>query len=434
MDISALSPEVIKTNNPGLNDFASGNIVALTSQCLRAAGKPTECNICVDFCPLNTIDVKITGRPRINMACIKCGACIGACPTNALASSKRTLHQINRLALTAALRVEHLAITCERTAAVLRLATLDTEDAEEKSGPTPGQKAARIALDLLQKTITDEHVQVVPCLGMIPREIWFSILNEIGITKLEALSVFLPTGLCAECPVNEKNNVEDMFAEAITTAEAWTGQSVGIITDPRDLPEEHKANVRAYLTSDLEMDRRGAFTGFLKELKDTWEENSQVGNRAQEEVRIQRERRETFDRTRLSSDIKKQKPGSKKPIDVPTRRILVEALGRNDAHASEVVLTVSATDAEACTLCETCVLVCPLRARAIEEPVVEAVEVETDAPEPAPVQEPAEEPTPDTRKVVVNDLYCVGCSACIQACPTGACSFAEIKGSSYLDY
>lgn len=403
MDISSLTPEVIKANNPGLNDFGSGNIIALTSQCLRATGKPTECTICADFCPVNTIDIKLTGRPRVNMACIKCGACIGTCPTNALASSKKTLHQITRLALTATLRVEHLVLTCEHTQAVLRLALLDTQEDEEKSGPTPGQEAARRALDLIRKAIASEHVMEVPCLGMIPREIWFALLNEIGISKLETLSVFLPSGLCGGCPVNTKDNVENLFGEAITTAEVWAERNVGIITDPRDLPEERRANVRAYLASDLEMDRRGAFTGFIKELKDTWEENSQVGNKAQEEVRIQRERKATFERTRLSRDLKEQKPSSKKPIDVPTRRILIEALGRNDAHASQVSLTLSTTNADACTLCGTCVLVCPLRARTIDE------------------------------KVVVNDLYCVGCSACIQACPAGACSFAEVTGDSYLN-
>jgi ferredoxin len=403
MDISALTSEVIKANNPGLSDFGSGNMLALTSQCLRCAKTPTDCTICAEVCPVDAFDISKEGRPRISLDCIKCGACIGTCPTNALAASKKTLQQFNRLALQATLRVDHLVVSCTRTAALLRLAALEDEEGE-KSGPDPGQEAARRDLDLLQEAVSTDHVLEVPCLAMLTRELWFSTLNELGTSKLEELSVFLPPGQCAECPVNAKSTVEDLFGEAIGVAERWSGQAVGIITDASDLPQVKKANVRAYLTSDAEMDRRGAFTGFLQELKQTWDENTQEGNKALDEVRMQRERKETFERTRLSKDIRANRTGGQKPIAVPTRYVLIEALGRNDANASEVSLIISATDAATCTLCGTCVSVCVLRARSIDEGVL-----------------------------TVHELYCVGCSACLQACPTGSCTFTEIDGTVYLE-
>jgi ferredoxin len=407
MEISELTPEVIKANNPGLDDFGSGNIIALVSQCLRCAKTPTICTICAEFCPIGTIEVNQAGRPRITTSCIKCGACVGVCPTNALSSSKKTLQQINRLALQASLRIDHLVIGCERTAARLRIAALGSEEDAEKDVPTPEQEVAREALELIGEATASEHIVEVPCLGMLTREIWFSILNEIGSSKLREVSVFLPPGQCAECPVNGGNDVEDRFGEAITVAETWSGCGVGIITDAEDLPQAKKANVRAYLTSDVEMDRRGAFTGFLAELKQTWDENSQVGNKALDEVRLQRERKATFERTRLAKDIKGAKPGGGRPIAVPTRYILIEALGRSDAHAADVALSISTTDPSTCTLCGTCIPVCPLHARSIVE-------------------------TEDTRTLVVNDLYCVGCSACIQACPTESCSFTEIEGTTFI--
>jgi ferredoxin len=288
---------------------------------------------------------------------------------------------------------------------------------------------------------------------MLTKEFWFALLNEIGVSKLETLSVFLPVGQCAECPVNAKDNVEDQFAEAIDRAELWTGQSVEIITRAEDLPQTRKANVRAYLASGTEVDRRGAFTGFFKELKQSWDDNAKAGNRALEEVRWQRERKKSFERTRLSADIKKGKTGARRPIEVPTRYLLVEALGRNAAHASEVRVTISTTDSELCTLCETCIEVCPVRARSIietnlgEKPVLDADDggagddaaasdaadgdVGNNAAAGDDVAE-TDERSGDYRQVVVDGLYCIACSACLQACPAEACSFTEVEGSSFL--
>jgi ferredoxin len=346
-------------------------------------------------------------RPVIAaLNCLKCGACVGACPTNALAASTKTLQQIVRLALQASLRVHHLAIGCERTAALLRL--------ESK---TDEPEAAEEALRFIEEARTSEHLQIIPCLGMLTREMWFAFLNEIGVSRLEELSVFLPPGQCAECPVNAKDAIEDQLDAAICRAEEWTGQSVGLITRAENLPQIKRANVRAYLASDFEVDRRGAFTGFLKELRQSWDDNAKIGNQAVDEVRRQRERKQTFERTLLSAKIKQGKSGNRSPIAVPTRYILIEALGRNDANATDVRLLVSSTDEQRCTLCEDCVNVCPVRARSI-------VDVEANSPH--------EDSPSDTRRIVVDELYCVACSACLQACPTGACSFTEIDGTFFL--
>jgi ferredoxin len=34
--------------------------------------------------------------------------------------------------------------------------------------------------------------------------------------------------------------------------------------------------------------------------------------------------------------------------------------------------------------------------------------------------------------LVTDGLYCVACSACLQVCPVGACSFTEIDGNFFL--
>jgi ferredoxin len=397
MNEFVLTPEIMKANNPGLSDFGSGNIIALTSQCLRCTKKPTACTICAEFCPVDALTAQAAGRPQVALSCIKCGACIGACPTNALAAATRTLQQITRLALQATLRVEHLALGCERTGALLKLETKTSEP-----------EAAQETLRLIDKASASEHLLKVPCLGMLTGELWFALLNEIGVSKLEALSVFLPSEQCAECPVNAKGTIEDQLGEAIDRAERWTGLNVGIITQADDLPQLRQANVRNYLTSGVEVDRRGAFTGFFREIKESWDDNTKVGNKAIEEVQRQRARKQSFERTRLAAEQKKTRPAGRRPIEAPARRILVEALGRNAAHAADVWVTVSTTDESLCTLCGTCIEVCPVKARSFSE-------------------EEGKE-----RTLVVEELYCIGCSACLQSCPTEACSFTEVNGASFL--
>jgi ferredoxin len=450
METSVLTSKIIKENNPGLTDFGSGNLLALTSQCLRCAKKPTPCTICSDFCPVGGIETHAAGRPLIKTSCIRCGACVGSCPVNALAASTKTLQQIARLSLQASLRVDHLAISCERTTALLRLAS-----------QTDQPETAIEALRFIEEARANECLQTVPCLGMLTKELWFALLNEIGVSKLKELSVFLPTAQCLECPVNARNNIEDQFGAAIDCAERWSQRSVGLITTADGLPQIRKANVRTYLTSNFEVDRRGAFTGFLQELKQSWDDNAQMGNRAVEEVRLQRERKKSFERTRLSANIKKGKSPGRNPIAVPTRYILIEALGRNDAHATEVHVTVSTTDENLCILCGECVDVCPLHTRAIAETTpentepfpVDATETASTTTKNAGERRPADvkdadrnvanavtdchHTAPDAaanrnRTLAVDTLYCVACSACLQTCPTNACSFTEIEGQSFL--
>jgi ferredoxin len=389
---------MLKGSNPGFTDFGSGNVLALSSQCLRCAKTATACTICSEFCPVDAIATQATGRPIISRDCIKCAACVGACPSNALAGTTKTLQQITRVALQASLRVDHLAIGCERTAGLLRLEA--RSDAPE---------AAEAALQLMQEAQAQERLLSVPCLGMLTKELWFALLNEIGPSRLTQLSVFLPLDQCAECPVNAKENVEEQFGAAIAWAESWTRQGVGLITRPDDLPTTRKANVRAYLTGTAEVDRRGMFTGFVAELKQSWEETALAGNKAADELRLQRERKESFGRTRLSVEVKKKRPQGRNPIEVPTRYLLVEALGRNDSHADELMITVSDTDARLCTLCGDCVDACPVRARSIVEGEGE-----------------------DTGRVVADGLYCVACSVCLQICPSAACFFTEVSGRSFL--
>ncbi|MDR1422686.1 MAG: 4Fe-4S binding protein [Coriobacteriales bacterium] len=454
MEKSVLTPELIKRCNPGVNDFGLGQLTVLASQCLRSAKKPTPCDICLQVCPVDALVGLQGARPHPNTNCIKCGACISACPSCALAGSLRTIQQINRLILQATLRVERLAITCERTLGLLRL---------EKETDAP--EYAEQELALIEEAVKTEHLYKVPCLAMLRREIWFTALNEIGVSRLTELLVYLPPGQCDHCPANALGAVEETFSHEIEIAEHWTGEMVGLVMEASGLPQVHRANVRDYLMSANEVDRRGLFTGFVDELKASWDENTKVGNKALDEVQRQRARKQTFERTRLWAANKAPKTPGRTPIAAPVRYALIEALGRNSEHADDVVLTVSTTDNTLCTRCGECIDACPVRARRFidakvaseSESISEVKEEGTDetapkaAGEAAPAAtdettpatedtgEAAGETTPATegtaepeRSIFADPLYCLGCSACMQICPAQACSFTEVRGSAFL--
>ncbi|MDR2197353.1 MAG: 4Fe-4S binding protein [Coriobacteriales bacterium] len=425
MDKPVLTPDIIKRCNPGVNDFGLGQLMALASQCLRSAKTPTACDICLDVCPVGALASEKGARPHATTACIKCGVCISACPVNALAGSLRTIQQINRLILQATLRVDRLAITCERTCALLRLKQ-ETDAADE----------AERDLALIDAAVKSEHLYKVPCLGMLSREIWFSALSEIGFSRLHELLVYLPVGQCDNCPANALGTVEDAFSRAIAIAEEWSGETVGLVMDAAELPQARHANVRAYLMSETEVDRRGVFTGFVEELKASWDESTRVGNRALDETQRQRVRKQTFERTRLWAVSRAPKLPGKQPIATPLRYILIEAVGRHPQNAKNVRLITATTDDELCTRCGACVDACPVHTRRLIEG--EAATAGTEATEAADAEGAANtaaaaEATDATPSFIMTDsMYCMACSACLQVCPTKACHFDETDGSTFL--
>ena len=409
MSESPLTPELIKRCNPGLSDFGSGTILALSGQCLRSAKQPSDCRECLEACPVGALEVEAMTKPHVNTDCLRCGYCVQVCPLNALAATTRTIQQLVRTLLQATLRVDELTITCQRSLALLRLEA-------ESSEP----QAALASLELVNQAQESENLFLVPCLAMLSRELWFTVLNEIGVARIRRLYVWLPVEQCGQCPVDGLSQVEMSLDQAIGTAERWSGQAVQIITTAEELPQYRKAGVRRYLASAAEVDRRGVFTGFVDELRRTWDDSSRTGNRAADETLRFKERKEAVNRTLLATDLRAQLPGVDKQVVTPFRQALVEAIGRNPANAPLVELLVSQTDAAACDGCGACVDVCPLHARRL-------------LPRPES-DEPVDKDglAVDDRTASADPLYCLGCSACLQACPQQACSFTLISGEAFL--
>ena len=387
-----LNTQLIQRCNPGLSDFGAGSVIALSSQCLRSAKLATACSICIDACPANALRANSLQRPSFTKDCLKCGYCISICPVNAITATTKTIQQIIRVLLQSTLRVSQLTLTCNRSLALLRLAAESLQ----------GEEATAALAHLLEAEKSD-NLYVVPCLAMLSSELWFTLLNEIGISAVDEILVFLPFGQCELCPVNDKEGAVDAFSAAIDTAEQWSGQTVTIVSSASQVPQYRKADLRGYLADASQTDRRSVFTGLLDELKRSWDDTNRTGNRAADEALMARARRETINRTVLADDLPSLAAGQVKPVLSVFRQALVEAIGRNPSNAGHVSLLASETDTSLCDACGSCVDACPLKARQIV-----------------------------SGKAYADPLYCLGCSACLQICPKQACSFIRISGQIFL--
>jgi len=491
---TVLPPDLVKSANPGIDDFGSGNIIALTSQCLRTAKLPSPCEICLTGCAVGALVANADARPNATTDCLRCGLCIALCPSQALAATTRTVQQIARLLLQATLRVDELTIACERSLALFRLEAASDEPEE-----------AEQTLKILNKAVETENLFKVPCLAMMTRELWFVALNEIGVARLKALNVYLPLGQCEACPANCDTLVEDMIGHAIDSAERWSGQIVTPIYEPEDIPQYHKPTIRNYVTVSQNVGRREAFTGFFSGFKEVLDETNRVGNRAVDETLKQRDRKDTLNRTRLALGLQAQVSGFAKPIISPLRYMLVESVGRNPSNAQTVEFAISQTDDAACTRCGDCLKACSIHARSFvplaegedegegaaagagegsaaagaaagagEGAAAGATATNTSSPNPsnpgpakmgflwaanaagrvdpnalvdpltgatacppgtadnaASPSGAADLPAAD-KHIMVDPLYCLGCSACVQACPAQACSLTTATGSVFL--
>lgn len=326
--------------------------------CEHADCKEATCRRCVEICPVDALTLDDEGNLAIKSdACKGCGLCVAVCPTRALYTAKADpKHIYDQLAASAG----------------------------------TGERAYVTCAQALRKT-PPAGVVVLPCLSVMNRELWFAIL-----AAYDNISVYQPVGTCDECPFSAG---EELYTEAIATAEDWSRETVGLVCEADKLrfDKKREAQRKEFINSIFK-------TSFSVAKSAT----PFIGGAGKVLDAINKHRRElnalqgTLNKLTGSTDA----GSAAKRLNVDSNRVLMlQALRTYKDLADDVELDLAETDYDVCDGCEKCITACPTGARAIDEDG----DVST----------------------LVN--HCVGCGLCEEVCPTGACTLVLYSGSVFLD-
>lgn len=319
--------------------------------CVACIDESASCRNCVEICPTDSIRIE-DGGIEILKDCRRCGLCVGVCPT-----------------------------------AGLTLTRYQPVDLYQRIGAIAASgEAAYVSCPRAFKKKPDEGIVIVPCVGLIPPEVWASVLLDYP-----NVSVYLPLGICDDC-----NNVtgEDAYVEAIGTGEAWSGVNLGYEVDHADLKLDKKRSV----------ERREFVDKFMKNAGMTAAKTNPLTSglaRAYEKLDGHRAALSNIgmvlDRIEGKTEIRRILTGK--------RRLLLVGLKNNPDRAHHVHVKLPAWDAGLCTAgdgCRVCEELCPLNAISIEKSAV-----------------------------TVSPAYCTGCALCADTCPEGALSMVDTNLGVY---
>ena len=192
----AQDPNEVKVFNPA--DYKSrprSNSIF----CARVSSENHDvCSKCLDVCPVDAITIE-GASVKVSDDCRKCGLCTAVCPTEVFLVQKimaNSLYdQIGRIANA----YEQCYVTCTR------------------------------AMGRLHRMPKENEV-VLPCVGAISRELWFSLLADFG-----NVSVYLPLGICDKC---RTTTGEEFLSEQIAQAEEWAERGAGLEVEDSELDHE----------------------------------------------------------------------------------------------------------------------------------------------------------------------------------------------------
>lgn len=341
--LAADSGDEVAYNPDDYRERPRANSIYCASAVMRDA---SVCTRCMDVCPANAITLN-GATVRVGDACLKCDLCVAACPTEVFqVHGNATMALYDKIARVAA-AYEQCYITCTH------------------------------ALDW-----TPEPNEVVlPCVGLLTPEVWFSLLVEFP-----NISVYLPLGVCDEC---EATAGEEMYGEAIATGEEWSGESVGLEVDERDLDRELK---RAYKRSQFVSSMTQAGARLVSRTTPVLAGAQAVANRLKAHSQ-----RITAMQQALDRSVGTQGPHAKRRVLARRRKLLMGGLQRFPDLAEDMRLPFPHVDAAACTMCGDCEKACTLHALQLD----------------------------DQGRVCIEKPYCMGCGACAAVCSESAITMRD---------
>lgn len=340
-------------------------VVVEAAYCTRAAG--SDCARCARICPHGAILLpEGTHAPEIDhAACNGCGVCFGIC--DAFASTHLTMADLHA-------RIRRIATSGRRAYLTCR------------ENVFPG-------------LAVDSNVVVLPCISMVPPELWTLLLAE-NIR----LSVACDFKYCEDCARAGAIGAA-LFPRAIEMAEARTG---GEVKFSYRIPEK-KSLVDKYARDNETTDRRAAFEGLFSDVTEIASGKRRLRNsEVLADYYQKKERMRAISKLNLASEnpLPQLSPeGFVSTCLFPRQKWLLEAVGRKPEIAPRVPIALSTTDMSLCDGSHACVDACPTGARQIDR---------------------------TNGKVALDPTLCVGCGICVDACPRGAASVEEATAEAYL--
>lgn len=302
------------------------------------------CHLCQSICPVDAIDIQ-KATVRVGDTCRKCGLCVMVCPTESFIVQRVMANQLFGKIVRAAGSHEQCYITCTR------------------------------AMGRLGRMPRDNEI-VLPCVGDVPRELWFSVLADY-----DNVSVYLPLGVCERC---RNTTGEEAYTTEIATAEEWSQGSVGLEVDASALNHEQtRAYKRAQLMADVARAGRTAVSTANPTLSGAQAIAERIRDHTDQLYRMQR---------RLEQEVGDKTSSSRRRILTQKRKAVLGMVQNHPALAGRMRLEVPVCDATRCTMCGDCAKECPTNA------------CDLDAHGHFSVQA----------------AYCVNCGACVAVCPEDA--------------
>ena len=336
-------PDDVPRYNP--SDYKDRPRVS-TNNCLRLSSGKDVCNRCLDVCPVHAISFE---GDTINLAdnCRKCGLCIAACPTETFMAARQMTRKLYDQIARVASTYEQCYVTCTR------------------------------ALGRLPK---DNEV-LLPCVGVIPRELWFALLADYG-----NISVYLPLGICDKC---RTTTGEEAFSDAIATAEEHTHEHVGLEVDEGALTHEQS---RAFKRKQFVSNMAQAGTQLIAR-------GTPLAGAQAVANRIAAHTKQINDLQRSLEQLTGVKNAqSRRRILTQKRKAVLAALQSHPSLAQSFTWKVPVCDTSRCTMCGDCSKACVQHACALDE----------------------------GGRFSVEPTYCLNCGVCAEVCPEGALTMEAI--------
>lgn len=338
-------------------------VVVIHDYCIRAKG--ADCDRCERACPHGSISFDTRNRPVVdNASCTGCGVCYGIC--DAFSSTHLTMLDLHA-------RIRRIAASGQRAYLTCRE-------------------------NIFPDFVPDTNVVVLPCLSMVPPELWTLLLTENIRTSIACDLVY-----CEDC---ERAGVVGgaLFPRAIELAETRTGKKIRFSTV---IPEKQKL-LEKYAENDT-LGRRQAFTGLVSDVGEIATGKRRLRNsEVLQDYYEKKERQRAIARLNLVEDSAFNKlvpQGHVKHTRFPKQQMLLEAVERQPDIADKIPLAISTTDASLCVQAYDCVSACPTGAR---------------------------EPDTETGEVKLDARLCIGCGICVDACQQGACELEETTAAIYV--